>query len=85
MKKYKTVTKKVSELDSVKCDFCGKIRSWDISLGKTEFIEAQNFVHIEKTNHYGSILGDTLLDNEKIELDICEECFKKYILDKIKE
>jgi hypothetical protein len=81
MKNYKLVLSKINKLDSVTCDVCGKKYSWDISLGQKEFLEAQEFVHIEKLCGYNTIFED----GQKIEVDICQHCFKKHIMDKIGE
>lgn len=80
MIKNKNVMKNVEIKDSVVCDFCKKEYSYDVSFGKTEY-EAIEFVHIKQHCGYGTIFKD----GEIIEVDICQHCFKKYILDKIKK
>jgi hypothetical protein len=86
MIKYKTVRKSSSVKDSVVCDLCGKEYSYDMSLGKTEWAEANEFVHIHYVGGYGSIFGDGDLGDKEgvVDVDICQHCFKKKIVDKIK-
>jgi hypothetical protein len=86
MIKYKTVTKPVFEKDSIVCDMCGKEYSYDMSLGQSEYIEAYEFVHIHHVGGYSSIFGDGDLGDKEgiIDVDICQHCFKKLIVNKIK-
>jgi hypothetical protein len=66
------ITKKVKVeqelVTAIKCDDCKKIFNVEDDL-----FELQEFVSISHTGGYGSIFGDMT----NIELDICQECFKK--------
>ena len=88
MIKNKIVLKEVPVKDYVQCDLCGKKYSYDISLGVDEkqLLEAQEFIHIHHVGGFYSIFGDGDLGDKEgiIDVDICQHCFKKYIVDKIK-
>lgn len=77
MIKYKTITKQFAEKDSIVCDICGKEYSYDLSSDRREFLEEQEFIHIHHRGGYGSIFGDSI----SIDVDICQHCFKKHIVD----
>lgn len=54
------------------CDMCGIDYMFD------DFIEFENFLHIDKTYGYGShVWGDGF----NLELDICEECTAQLFYD----
>jgi hypothetical protein len=82
MIKHTLVLKEVPVKDYVQCDLCGKKYSYDISLGadSRQFLGAQEFLHIEKHCGYGTIFAD----GDTIRVDICQHCFKKHIVDKMK-
>ena len=54
----------VEHLHSMKCDYCYEIYDQEF--------EMQEFVSISFTGGYGSCIGD----GTKVELDLCQKCFK---------
>ena len=70
MIRYKSVTKTVEEIISVKCDRCGK------EYDALDF-EAQEFHHIKFTGGYASIFGD----GTEVECDLCQYCLHEMIGD----
>jgi len=85
MIKHKIIKKEVTEKESIVCDICGKEYSLNGGYNK-DFIEAQEFIHIHHEGGFGSIFGDTLAGDigSIIDVDICQHCFKKIIVDKMK-
>jgi len=72
IKEKKIVTKEIEELKSLICDVCGK--SYDLtSKDSNDIYESQEFVHIGFIGGYGSVFGD----EERVEIDICQNCFKQ--------
>ena len=70
MIEYKSVTKKVKEIISVKCDKCGN--EYEVLN-----LEAQEFHHIKFTGGYGSVFGD----GTEVECDLCQHCLHEMIGD----
>ena len=70
MIRYKTVTQRVDEIISLKCDKCGK--EYDAN----DF-EAQEFHHIKFKGGYASVFGDGM----EVECDLCQHCLHKIIAD----
>jgi hypothetical protein len=68
MIKYKSITKPVEEIISVKCDKCKK--EYDVN----DF-ETQEFHHIKFTGGYCSVFGD----GTEVECDICQHCLHHMI------
>jgi len=79
--------KEASIKDSIVCDLCGQEYSLDDGQYTKNFIEAQEFIHIHHEGGYGSIFGDAFAGDigSIIDIDICQHCFKKYIVNKIKK
>ena len=63
MKTFKTVT--TQELTTIVCDGCG------LQASANSDFEFQEFISISKVCGYGSIHGD----NNKINVDLCQQCF----------
>ena len=61
---------KVTELDSITCDKCGKTYS-----AEDDRDEVQEFHYIDFVGGYGSVFGD----GTKVECEICQYCLKKMI------
>lgn len=59
----------------IKCDICKK--EYD---RENDILEIQEFVLIDLIGGYGSVFGD----GNKIQLDICQHCLKKYFGDNIR-
>jgi hypothetical protein len=72
----KEITEKTLIPTKVICDICGAAYSTELS--SDEIFEAQEFISIRRQGGYGSIFGD----EEPIEVDICQYCFKKLVMDK---
>ena len=66
MKKFKTKIIKTNAIKSFVCDFCGKEE-------KANECDWWGGVDISITGGYGS----TELDLERLNLDICDKCFKQ--------
>jgi len=58
-------------MKNIICDYCGKS-------SKNEF-ESQEFINISHNCGYDTVF----IDGEKIDIDLCQDCFKKLIYDKI--
>ena len=65
---YKSVTRTVEEIISLKCDKCGK--EYD-----AQDCEVQEFHHIKFTGGYASVFGDGM----EVECDICQYCLHQMI------
>jgi len=78
MRLTKRKLEEVSFLDKIICDFCKKEYSIDVS---NDIYEIQEFVSVYRTGGYGSIFGD----GDELQVDICQHCFKKIIMDKIEK
>jgi len=57
-----TATEKVCA--KIQCDFCKK------EFGKDDWIETQEFHHVDFVGGYGSVFGD----GNHIQCDICQRC-----------
>ena len=68
--------KTIFYLDKIVCDFCKK-EYFTSSLALRDVIEVQEFVSIHTTGGYGSIFGD----GDPIDVDMCQSCFKKIVID----
>ena len=68
MKKYikKTITKQYDVVDKTICDCCNK-----------EIQEFKEYVNIQKTFGY---FAEIFQDGDRYDIDICEDCFEKWIL-----
>ena len=60
------------KLYSITCDKCGRT-----FLAREDFLEVQEFHHVNFCGGYGSIFGDM----NEVECDICQHCLKKMIGD----
>lgn len=69
MKKFVTITKQEEKLNSIICDVCEK------EFDAEDFLQTQEFLHIDFFGGYGSVFGD----GNHIKCDICQECLKKMI------
>lgn len=67
MKNYKTQMVDVKFLESITCDVC-KIVFENV-------LDTEEFISINHACGYGSIFGD----GNKIEMDICQTCFKTHM------
>jgi hypothetical protein len=72
MIKYQETTKTVKVPISVMCDVCKK----EFSL-ENDFLESQEFQHINFVGGFGSVFGDDV----EIQCDICQHCLLKLIGD----
>jgi hypothetical protein len=61
--------KEIESPESIICDVCGK--EYDIE----DYLEIQEFHHIDFVGGYGSIFGD----QSRVECDICQNCLKEMI------
>lgn len=68
MKKYKSVTIEKLDVDKVICNCCGK----EIKIDK--FGEIEDYITIKKSWGYNSNF-----DGEEHEIDICNDCYQKWI------
>lgn len=57
-------------VDKIQCDVCKKEYSYN-----DDFLECQEFLHINIRGGYGSIFGDNL----SIKGDICQHCLEKLL------
>jgi ribosomal protein S17E len=74
MKQTKIIQKEVEEVIKITCDVCKK--SYDTNKDTSDdFLEIQEFHHINFIGGYASVFGD----GDKIECDICQNCLKKMI------
>jgi hypothetical protein len=64
VKNIKVVETTSEEIESITCDKCKKVYS--------DIFEIQEFIEIEKIGGYASVFED----GTKIELDLCQHCFK---------
>jgi hypothetical protein len=71
MKNYtvKSQYVEVRSLKSITCDICKKVYDGE------DYVETQEFLHINFTGGYGSIFGDM----KTVECDICQHCLMKMI------
>ena len=76
MIKFEIVSQEVKNWVAVQCDVCGK----EYKVNGDDF-EVQEFFHIRHTGGFTSIFGD----EDRIQLDICQYCFKELVMDKIKD
>jgi hypothetical protein len=61
--------KEIESTESIICDICGK--EYNIE----DWLEIQEFHHINFVGGYGSVFGD----GASIECDICQNCLKEMI------
>lgn len=75
MKNYVTVPEPTQRLASLTCDACGT--TYDC---EDEFLETQEFLHVEFNAGYGSVFGDTNV----VAADVCQHCVKKRLGDALR-
>lgn len=66
MKKFKEVQVTKQALESLQCDICQK------EYGPQDFLDTQEFLHINFVGGFGSIFGDM----NRVHADICQDCLK---------
>jgi hypothetical protein len=77
MRKYDLHRHIVEEerLKSIECDKCHRVFIAPAKDEMNDLWEIQEFVHIHKSCGYGSIIGD----EDIVEIDLCQRCFKLII------
>jgi hypothetical protein len=60
-------------VESVSCDKCGKIYS--ANPASDDFMEVQEFHHIDFTGGYSSVFGDMT----RVQCDLCQQCLKDIV------
>jgi redox-regulated HSP33 family molecular chaperone len=73
------MTKEIEVKKSIVCDLCGKEYFYDKDWH--DDLEIQEFISIHTIGGYSSIFGD----DEPIDVDMCQHCFKKYVWDNIRK
>jgi len=66
----KKVTVEIEDLDSITCDKCGKVFSYD-----DDILETQEFLKINFYGGYASVFGDMT----HVECDLCQRCLHEMI------
>ena len=69
---YEPKATTIEKLKFVICDICKKKYDND-----KDFLETQEFFHIQETGGYGSVFGD----GKEINVDICQHCMNKILID----
>ena len=69
---YKKIQEETEEIDSKKCDKCGRIF---LAENQEDTFEMQEFLHHRSIGGYGSVFGDEAM----IELDLCQNCVKEIL------
>jgi hypothetical protein len=60
----------IERMVSISCDICGRTH---LNEDNDSTFEIQEFVSIDFTAGYGSVIGD----GNRVTLDICQHCFKE--------
>ena len=56
----------VEEVIAIECDIC------KVKYTLSDILKVQEFIHIDHTGGYGSIIGD----GSNVKVDVCDTCFK---------